>query len=242
MVRCSTCGNRWRAYQDRAESESETPEDDLLVEERPLPAPPDDDIEFVAAPVTPSRRPAPKRRPVGLYVVATVGVGLAALAGLAVILRQQVATAMPATAPLFAGIGLPVNTLGLVIESVKSQAVLQAGRPALSVTGAIRNTRDGPVQAPPIRINLLDKGGKQVSTTLIQPLNGKVPPGATRYFAISLPAPPAALHDLEIRFEPAEANASTAVAAETHATAEAAPPAEAQPLPPGSPDALKKHE
>jgi len=244
MVRCSSCGNRWRAFQDRSEEEPDTPPDELLVEDRPPSAAPDDDIEFVAAPVTPRRRPAPgpKRRPVGLYV----GVGLAivaALAGGAVLLRQQVAAALPASAPLFAAVGLPVNVLGLVIEGVKSEAMLDAGKPTLSVTGAIRNTRDDPVEAPQIRISLLDKAGKTVATTLYRPLNAKVPPGAKRYFAVSLPAPPADLHELEIGFEAGEKHIVPA-AAEAHATtAEAgAAPVEATALPPGSPDALTKHE
>jgi predicted Zn finger-like uncharacterized protein len=246
MVRCSSCGNRWRAYQDRSESEAEAPPDDLLVEDRPLPtpAPPDEDIEFVAAPVTPRRRsaPAPKRRPIGLYVGVGIAVGLAAVAGVAVLLRQQVATVIPATAPLFAAIGLPVDVLGLVIEGVKAEAMLDAGKPALSVTGAIRNTRHDPVEAPQIRISLLDKAGKPVTTTLYRPLNAKVPPGAKRYFAVSLPAPPADLRDLEIGFEAGEKH--IVPAAEPHATtAEAgAAPAEATALPPGSPDALTKHE
>ena len=244
MVRCSNCANRWRAYQDRSEPDVETPAEEM-VEDRPLPrpAPPDDDLEFVAAPVTPKRRAAPeaKRRPTGLYVGLGVAAALAALAGAAVVLRQQVVAAMPGAAPLFAAVGLPVNVLGLVIEGVKSQAVLETGRPALSVTGAIRNTRTDPVQAPPIRISLLDKAGKPLSTTLYRPLNGKVPPGAKRYFAVSLAAPPADLHDLEIGFEAGEKQ--VVPTAEAPASADAGPPAvEARSLPPGSPDALTKHE
>jgi hypothetical protein len=131
--------------------------------------------------------------------------------------------------------------MGLVLEGVAFKSAFEAGRPVLAVTGAIRNTRKAPVEAPPLRISLLDKAGKPVATTIYRPLNAKVPPGAKRYFAVSLPAPPADLHDLEIGFEAGEKHVVPAV--ETPAVSEAGPPpVEAAPLPPGSPDALTRHE
>jgi len=240
MVKCTTCGARWRAFQDRSEAEKEIPEDDLLVEgPQTEPAPPDDDLEFVAAPVTPARKPAPKKPPLALIVGAGVAAVLAVTAGAVVLLRQQIADVAPGTAPLFAAIGLPVNTLGLVFEGVKSKPMLQAGRPVWSVTGSVRNVRDEPVAAPPIRFSLLDKAGKPVASLVADALNVRVPPGAVRYFAVTLPDPPAGAHDLEVAFEP------PAKAAEPHAApiaAASAEPAEAQPLPADSPDALEKHE
>jgi predicted Zn finger-like uncharacterized protein len=239
MVKCTSCGNRWRAFQDRSEPEREKPEDEMLVEgprEAPAPA---DDLEFVAAPAVPTRKPAPKKKAspgivVGVSLVAVLAVAL----GGAVVFRQKVADLVPATAPAFAAIGLPVNTLGLVIEGVKQQKTFQAGRPVLSVTGAIRNVRKASIEAPPIRINLVDKAGKPVAGILAQPLNAKLPPGATRYFAVTLPDPPAGSHALDISFEPA------AKGGKAHAEPEpnAAAPVEAQPLPADSPDALTKHE
>lgn len=245
MVRCSNCSARWRAFQDRSEPDPEPSADDLLVEDRPIASAPAQDIAFAAAPVTP-RRPAapPKRAPVGRYAAIGAAVGLAVVVGASVMFRQKVAAIAPVTAPLFAALGLPVDTLGLVIEDVKSQALLEAGRPVLSVTGAIHNTRGEPVQAPPIRINLLDKGGRPVSGLVASPLNGRIPPGARRYFAVSLPAPPAGVRDLEIGFEPGQKRtlAAPIPPASPAPTAPAPGPVEAQSLPPGSPDALSKHE
>ncbi|WP_296600710.1 DUF3426 domain-containing protein [Phenylobacterium sp.] len=249
MVKCTTCGNRWRAFQDRSLAEREPPEEEMLVEGPREPQPPtEEDIDFVAAPATPSRKPAPEKKAspalvAGLTALAVVTAAL----GAAVIFRQQVVGIAPATAPIFAAIGLPVNTLGLVIEA-KSQPAFQAGRPVLSVTGSIRNVNKSPTEAPPMRISLLDRNGKAVGGMVAQPLNAKIPPGATRYFAVTLPDPPAGVRELDIAFEPASKGKA---APETHgepaAHAEgAAPPApapvEAQPLPADSPDALKKHE
>lgn len=245
MVKCTSCGARWRAFQDRSEPEREKPEDELLVEApREPPAPPDEDIAFAAPPIAPRRKSAPKKASVGLLV----GVGLAAVLavglGAVLVLRQQVVSVAPGTAPLFAAIGLPVNTLGLVIEGVKSQALLQGGRPVLSVTGAIRSIRKDAADAPPIRISLLDKAGKPVAGVLAQPLNGRLPPGATRYFAVSLADPPVGATELEVAFEvPAKGAAAHAVSPpHTAPVAQDPAPVEAQALPSDSPDALAKHE
>jgi len=247
MVKCTTCGNRWRAYQDRSAPEREIPEEEMLVEAPREPKPPDDDLEFVAAPVAPPRPPAKKKTSAGMVAGLGVAVALALVLGGAVVFRQQVAGVIPATAPIFAAIGLPVNTLGLVLEGVKSQPTFQAGRPVLSVTGAIRNVNKVSTEAPPIRISVLGKDGKPLAGILAQPLNAKVPPGATRYFAVTLPDPPAGGRELEVAFErPAKgaaAHAAPIAPAEGHAPAAV----EAQPLPADSPDALNppataKHE
>jgi hypothetical protein len=108
-----------------------------------------------------------------------------------------------------------------------------------SVTGSIRNVNKVPTEAPPMRFSLLDKSGKPLASLLAQPLNARIPPGATRYFAVSLPDPPAGAHQLDVAFEPSAKGAAAPV--ETH-TAPAPTPVEAAPLPADSLDALKKHE
>lgn len=241
MVKCTNCGARWRAFQDPGEPEPSPPEDDLVVEGPPPESPPPVAEDAVAAPEPRTRRkpappPKPKRSPVlpiGLGVLAALALG----AGAAIVLRHQIAGAIPATAPVFAAVGLPVNTLGLVIEGVASKPGFQGGRPVLSVTGAIRNVRKDAVGAPPIRVSLLDRNGKVVAGVAAQPLNAKVPPGATRYFALSLLDPPSGAHDLEVAFDP-----DAEVRAPSPPPPAAPPPAEAQPLPPGSPDALEAHD
>jgi predicted Zn finger-like uncharacterized protein len=247
MVKCTTCGNRWRAFQDRSLAEGEVPEDEML-EERPLvepTSPSDNEIEAVVAPVRPVRKPEPKKKAsLGLVVGVSLAAVVAVALGGAVVFRQWVSELVPASAPVFAAIGLPVNTLGLVIEGVKQKPTFQGGRPVLSVTGAIRNVRKASIEAPPIRISLVDKAGKPLAGLLAQPLNAKVPPGATRYFAVTLADPPAGAQALDIAFEiPTKGQAAHAPAKAAHAEPAAhAAPVEATPLPADSPDALTKHE
>lgn len=242
VVSCTACGARWRAFQDRAEPEAGPPHEEMLEEApRAAPEPTEDDLNFVTAPLTPARKAKPKPPPLAAYVAGGVAVGLVLLGGGIILARQPIAEIVPATAPMFAAIGLPVNTLGLVIEQVKSQPRFQGGRPVLSVTGAIRNVRDEPIQAPPIRVSLLGGDGKAMGGLVAQPLNGRVPPGARRYFALTLPDPPAGARQLEVAFAP-EARAEAAAPSAVTAPAGATEPAEAQPLAPGSPDALPKHD
>ncbi len=243
MVKCTSCGARWRAFQDRSEPEGETPEEEMI-EGAPLKPPPEAE-DVVAGPVVPKRKPEPKKKRSPLMAVG-VGLGVALVLGLgaAVVFRQQVADLVPVTAPAFAAIGLPVNTLGLVIEVDKPKAMLQAGRPVLSVTGKIHNVRKASIEAPPIRLHLLDKAGKPVAGLLVQPLNAKVPPGATRYFAVSFPDPPVGATQLDVAFEPAaEGAAHVAEAGHAAPASPAGPePVEAKALSPDSPDALTQHE
>jgi hypothetical protein len=245
MVKCTNCGHRWRAHQDRAPDEPRIaePEDDLVVEAPP--APPEDDLVFETAPAERVSRaePKPKRPPSKIPTILAASLAVVVVVGGAVVLlRQPIAGMVPGTAPLFSAIGLPVNTIGLVVEGVKSKPMLQAGRPVLSVTGAVRNVRDEAVAAPPIRVTLRDRAGVEVATLLAQVTNARVPPGAVRYFAITLPDPPAGATELEIGFELPGGGEPAQVATPVAPASEAVHAAEAQPLSPDSPHALEKHE
>src|SRR5690606_40713655 len=89
---------------------------------------------------------------------------LAVLIAIAVIFRVDVVRLWPRTASAYAGVGLPVNSLGLVIEGVRFERALQDGHAALAVSGMIRNIEDRPVVSPALRISLLDANGKAVAT------------------------------------------------------------------------------
>ena len=251
-VKCSSCGNRWRALPEgeaAAEFEPAAP-----VEPTPAAEPDDvaldtgadDDLEFVPGPARRSRKA--KGGPRGLVIGVTALGLLAAGAGAIVALREQVAGMVPGTASLFAAIGLPVNTLGLAFEGVAWKPTFLAGRPVMAVTGAIRNVTKAPIDAPPVRVSLLDKEKAVLAAYELTVTNARVPPGGVRYFAWNLPDPPAGADNLEIGFNPAAkalggSHAPDAHAPEAHAEAAHAPaPIEAKALPPGSPDALPHHE
>lgn len=184
---------------------------------------------------------------------AGMAAALVVMIGVALVFRVDVVRIWPQAASAYAGIGMPVNSLGLVIEDAEWEPSLQDGHPAMSVSGSIRNIEDHAVTAPPLRISLLDGKNKPVSTKIARPADAVVPPGETRHFAIAILNPPKTAAWLEIGFAleheakgvKSAPNVKAPVAHRPEGptlrpTAEPIGPApvEAAPLPPGSPDAL----
>jgi predicted Zn finger-like uncharacterized protein len=211
-VKCSNCGARWTARVEGAEDAAAPP---------PKPAPPlppaaapapVDEIVFEApepaAPRKAERRPtASGREASGKVLVwgASAVVIVALIAGL-IVFRAQVVQVLPASQKAYAGLGLAVSALA--IEKVHAEPAFQGGRPVLSVTGQLHNLRDDAAEAPALRVSLLDRLGKAVVIKVARPIDAAVPAHATRYFAITLVDPPAAIHDLQVTFEPAAKSAA----------------------------------
>jgi len=255
LVKCTSCGARWTAVKDAAPAPAPpTPKSVPPPAPEPFVPSVEDDLEvspieaattFAAARAA---RAAPRREATGKVVVwAVAGVVIVGLIVAAILFRSQVVQLLPASQTAYAGIGLPVNALGLVIEGVSAKPVFQGGRPVLAVTGVIRSVHDKPASAPALRISLLDRAGKPVAVKVATPLDASVPGRATRHFAIAIVDPPASVHDLEVAFDAPEKGVShgpaavhAPVAADEHAASPA--PVDAQPLTPGSKDALPQHD
>jgi predicted Zn finger-like uncharacterized protein len=251
-VKCSNCGAKWTAVPEGAPSEPapkpapapaprpEPPRADDLVVDGPEDAP-------LVAPITPRRRPAtpskPPPRKAGspvMVLVATAAVIVGLLAGV-IAFRSEIARIFPASRVAFAKVGLPAEPLGLVIEQVRADPAFQGGRPVLVITGQIRNVRDTAAMAPALRVSLLDKAEKPLAAKVAHPIDGRVPKGAVRHFAIAIVDPPFDTHDLEVTFDKA-ATPAVRTHASAFPTSLAPPPVDAKPLPPGSPDALPPHD
>lgn len=250
-VKCANCGARWMAVQPEPEPEPQPVADELVDTALEVevddatpgivpPAP--EDFEIIAEPA-PHRRVRPtaaRARPkTEARNTAFVWIGMAAVVAAmiaaALVFRTEVVRLWPQTSAAFAGVGLPVNSLGLVVEAVRFEPTFQGGRPVLSVTGTIRNLRTTAIAAPPIRISLLDKAGKPLSAKIARPIEADIPGGAKRYFAVIIADPPAGAADLDVTFD-------TAAPAVPPAAAPAGPAAtEAEPLPAGTPHALPDH-
>jgi predicted Zn finger-like uncharacterized protein len=265
LVKCASCGARWTATAEVSLELENSPEEGAIARER-APEPAD---EKPPRPLTGDELPKAfrakadtERRVREAAATGIVWAGMAAalvlMIALAIIFRVDVVRLWPRTASAYAGVGLPVNSLGLVIEGVRFEPSLQEGHAALSVSGMIRNIENEPVVTPPLRISLLNAEGKAVATKIARPADARIPPGETRHFAIALLDPPATAKELEVAFAPREpvsvkVKQGDPAPAAQHAPGPAlrpaaAPPApalapiEAQPLQPGSPDALPSHE
>src|SRR5579859_666383 len=236
-VKCSNCGARWRALPEGAEEPivADPPPQPI-----PAPFPTSAADELViegpsrAEPTLIGKKPAAPRREANGKVVIWVASALmaAGLIASAITFRAKVVELFPASQIAYAGLGMPVSSLAL--EKVRAEATFEGGRPALAITGQVRNLRDAPANSPALRVSLLDRFGKAVATKIAKPISAAVPSHAIRYFSISIVDPPSNIHDLTVSFEPAKKGAPAVVI-----PVETAPqPAEAKPLPPGSPDAL----
>ena len=227
-VRCASCGNTWRAEPDPpseaiADVEPPEPEDDPFAStapvadselfERPIVQSVDED-PILATPIA-GRKDRVKREG-GVrsgMVWAALGASLALLVVAALVFRFDIVRLWPKTASAYAGIGLPVNGIGLEIEKVHGRQSLMDGRPALVVTGMLHNVRHETIVAPPISIALLDKSGRRVLVKTIVADDPLVPPGQTREFKLSLLNPPAGASSLDITLVLGKPGRSTSGAA-----------------------------
>ncbi|CAN7616776.1 zinc-ribbon domain-containing protein [Phenylobacterium sp. LjRoot225] len=247
-VKCSSCGHRWLAGPEgpilEADSFEPTPEP-VYVE--PAAVAPEVEVEAVPEEVEPPpvRRPARRVPPAradgrsSALVWAGAAVLAAALIAGVVVFREQVVRIWPKSSAAYAGLGLEVAGGGLVLEQVQVKPDFLGGHPILAVTGAIRNVRDVPVDAPPVRLTLLNRAGQPVAAKIARPDDATIPAGALRRFAVNMLDPPATARDLEVRFDAGGHGkpVRTIAAAEPPVaeTPTAPPPVEAVPAPADAP-------
>ena len=254
-VKCANCGARWTAAADApaelgAEPEAAAPPSAAEPTEASLSALSGDDLPRAFRAKADTERRVREAAATGV-IWAVMAAVLVLMLALAIVFRVDVVRLWPRTASAYAGIGLPVNSLGLVIEGVRFEPALQEGHAALSVSGMIRNIENEPIVTPPLRISLLDEKGKPIATKIARPADARIPPGETRHFAIALLDPPARAKELEVAFAPREpvslnidqGDPSPVRAAAPELRPSAGPtPMEARPLPVGGSDALPAHD
>jgi predicted Zn finger-like uncharacterized protein len=214
-VRCSSCGARWTAHAEDAEPDPPAVTPAAAPPPEPaaasLSAAPEPEIETETEDLV--DEPLPKvfrdraetrRRMREAAAAGAVWAGLVAgfglILGVTVLMRQDIASLWPRTAGAYAMAGLPVNLVGLTIENQHAQPQLQDGHAVLVVSGALRNIRDRPIAAPPLRISLLNIAGKPLAVKIADPGGARIPPGEARRFVVSLIDPPVSATDVDIGF------------------------------------------
>ncbi|MBP7705406.1 MAG: zinc-ribbon domain-containing protein [Caulobacter sp.] len=204
-VRCSSCGNRWTAYgQDDLElfvdPEAGAAARDPKVEDLPVSELPGEELPKVFRQKATNERRVREAATAGV-IWAGMAVAVVAIGAGAFVFRGSVVDIWPKTASAYAAVGLDVNRVGLEIEDVRAEAALQDGHAALAVSGVMRNVGDKPVQAPPLRLSLLNRNGKVVMVKLAAPADPVIPPGETRHFALAMLDPPTTSVALEVTFD-----------------------------------------
>ncbi|HXQ10237.1 MAG TPA: DUF3426 domain-containing protein [Caulobacteraceae bacterium] len=210
-VRCAACGAKWTA---RAEPPLELTQGEpgAVADEPPAHGVPADQGELGELSQLPAEelprhfrgRIQTKEKVREAATSGAIWAGLVAgfllLIGAAVLLREDIASLWPRAAGAFAMAGLPVNVVGLTIEDQRAQPALKGGHAVLSVSGSLRNVRNHPIAAPPLKISILNNGGRVLAVNIADPGGALIPPGESRGFAVDVIDPPVGAADVEVTF------------------------------------------
>jgi len=127
-------------------------------------------------------------------------VGLIALYSLAIAGRVQIANALPATAPLYAAMGIPANARGLEIRDIRSTLLDDQGQNYLIVEGQIANLRNAPSKLDELSLSLRDRSGRDIYTWTAPAPEARIGAGQILTFKTRLASPPRDAQDVLVRF------------------------------------------
>jgi len=183
-VRCAQCGHRWQAR---------PPADAPMPLERPSPGAAG--RRLVAA-------ERPRRRRSHSLIGWAAGVMVALALASAIVGRNEIVAAFPASASVYQKLGLPVTrSLGLQFEDVSSQRLAERDVSILVVEGRIVNASNHHRSVPPIRITLLDGGGRALQHELFKAELERLPAGAVTTFSGRMVNPAAQARNFSVTFD-----------------------------------------
>ena len=181
-VRCASCGHRWTA---------KPPEGAPQV----LELKPEDDAR--GADASGSGRRGSSRAVGWLLAGLVVLLVASALVG-----RNEIVERFPQSASLYRALGIPVVVrLGLEFEQVTSERLVEGGVSVLVVEGAIVNQSPERREVPPIRVILLDDGGRQLQGETFSSKESQLDAGAKTTFIGRLVNPPTQAANFSITFD-----------------------------------------
>lgn len=132
--------------------------------------------------------------PAAIVAVVLLAAGMGGIAW-----RAPIARALPATAPLFAAIGLPANgnlSLGPVVTALADDGPTRV----LTLSATIRNTDKHGADVPNIRIVVRDEAEQSVYSWVAPGPQPRLGPGEAVEFRSRLVSPPVNGHDLVVSF------------------------------------------
>jgi Protein of unknown function (DUF3426) len=152
-----------------------------------------------------------RRRPGGALAPAFVLVGLVIAGTAAIAARAAIVSIAPATAAVYAGVGIPVNLRGLTIADVRATVTQPSeGQGELLVTGEIANLRDSETRAPNLRLALRGEDGRELYIWTARPPKTSLGARERVPFRARLAAPPAGVREVLVKFaEPGNKGAFT---------------------------------
>jgi len=121
---------------------------------------------------------------------------------LAILNRQAIVNAYPASATLYQAIGLDVKAGGLDIRNLNSQRLVFDGEDVLRVTGEVVNLTRETITAPLIQLRLENRSGEALADWFVEA--GTIGAGKRVQIETDYPAPPFDGVELRYRFVPDE--------------------------------------
>lgn len=114
--------------------------------------------------------------------------------------REPIVAAAPDLAGLYAGIGMPVNLTGLVIENVAAERQSDAPGSGVVVRGRIRNIANSEKAVPPLSARLYDIAGMTAATRSFDAPVEAMAAGATADFVVGFDKAPEGAAEIVVRF------------------------------------------
>jgi predicted Zn finger-like uncharacterized protein len=186
IVRCASCGERWKV-----KPPADTPQ---IVEFGPAP------LEAPRLPVSAPEEASGRHSRSLIGWLAAVFVVL--LAASAVIGRNEIVAGFPASAPIYEMLSLPITAEpGLLFEGIKPIRQEEGGISVLVVEGTVVNPTGFELPIPPIRITLLDSGGRQLQEELFRAKEQHLQAGARTSFSGRVVNPADRARNFSVTFE-----------------------------------------
>jgi predicted Zn finger-like uncharacterized protein len=181
-VRCAGCGHRWTA---------KPPADAPKVLELKTPS-----TAAWRAAAAAKRSSSPRR--VAWLVAALVVLVVAS----AVIGRNEIVASFPESAPIYRALGLSLAAQpGLEFGQLSPDRVVEGGVAVLVFEGEIVNQSKELRHVPPIRVILLDEGGRELQGETFSAKDSSLNPGGKTTFSGRLVNPPSQARNYSITFD-----------------------------------------
>jgi hypothetical protein len=149
-----------------------------------------------------SAAPAARKKPWSAATASALAFAvLMSAATAAIASRNAIVSCAPATAVVYAGLGMPVNLRGLAIERVRATADPQSDDSReLLVTGEIVNLRDRETPVPDLRLALRGENGRELYAWTTRGPKSRLGPHERVAFRSRLAAPSPGVRDVLVKF------------------------------------------
>ena len=149
-----------------------------------------------------SAAPSTRKKPLSAATASALAVAAFMIAATAAIAsRNAIVAFAPATAAVYADLGMPVNLRGLEIDRVRATADQQSEEsPELLVTGEIVNLRDNETAVPDLRLALRAENGRELYVWTARGPKSRLGPRERVAFKARLAAPSPGVRDVLVKF------------------------------------------